>query len=282
MLKTIIQPVTGRTFKFGRIISTMRSRPALLLGDVINLSTLPTPPSSYNWSTGPALNPDGLENVLDNDKYGCCTCSGAAHVIDQALAASGNPYSPITPAQVLWAYSQVTNPPFDPGAPLDVDGNNPTDTGADETVVLDWWRDHGFLEDGSHKILGWGNVDATNWPLVSSCCWLFENLYLGMALPDAWINPIPSVSGFIWDVAGEPDPANGHCVEAFGYDADGVLIDTWGMFGKIPPASLAKYCSGATGELHVVLTEDSINAASLKAPTGFDRDQLEFYLKAAV
>lgn len=277
MLKTIVHPSTGRTLKFGRIISTRRSR-GFSIERVLDLSTLPTAPASHDWSAGPALNADGLENVLDNDRLGCCTISAGGHIIDQTLAASGNPYSPITPAQVQWAYSAATG--YDPDAALDARGNNPTDAGADETAVLDWWRDHGFLEDGSHKILGRANVDATNWPLVTQCCWLFENLYLGISLPDAWVNPFPSENGFTWDVAGNPNPDQGHAIEACAY-GETLRIDTWGLLGEMTPDAVAKYCSPPTGELHVVLTEDSINKASLKAPTGFDRDQLLSYLEAA-
>ncbi len=273
MLKRIVLPATGQLVTFGRIISPHRVS-SFKIGDALNLSMLPPAPMPFNWAKGNlALNEAGLENILYNDKYGDCTCAGAAHIIDQTLAKSGNPYAPITPEQVLYAYSRVTSPPFNPRT-----GAN--DNGADEVAVLNWWRDHGFLKDGSHKILGHATVDPSNLALITSCAWLFENLYLGMALPDAWIKPGPSGSGFVWDVEGDPNPENGHCVIAYGYNSVGIFINSWGLFGTMTWGAVAKYCANPDGELHVVLTEDSINKASLKAPTGFNRDQLLAYLKA--
>ena len=272
MLKRMRLP-TGQLVTFGRVISPRRVK-SFPIAKAINLSMLPPAPMPFDWAKGNlALNEAGLENVLNNDKYGDCTCAGVAHIIDQALAKSGNPYSPVTPAQVLYAYSQVTDPAFNPST-----GAN--DNGADETAVLNWWRDHGFLADGSHKILGHATVDQSNISLITSCAWLFENLYLGMALPDAWVKPGPDASGFVWGVEGDPNPDNGHCVIAYGYNRVGLFINSWGLFGTLTWAAVAKYCAPPDGELHVVLTEDSINRASLKAPSGFDRDQLLAYLKA--
>jgi hypothetical protein len=89
------------------------------------------------------------------------------------------------------------------------------------------------------------------------------------------INPMPSSSGFVWDVAGAPDPDNGHCVVGVGYDAKGVTIDTWGMTGLITDHAIAKYATVAgQGELYTVVSQDAINRATQKAPNGFDWSQL--------
>ena len=80
-------------------------------------------------------------------------------------------------------------------------------------------------------IAGRRTVDATNIEECQTALWLFENLYFGLELPDAWINPMPSASGFVWDAAGAPDPDNGQCVVGVGYTAAGITIDTWGMTG---------------------------------------------------
>ena len=81
---------------------------------------------------------------------------------------------------------------------------------------------------------------------------------LGVELPAAWVaKSEPSEKRLtVWDVAGDPDPVeNGrkHCIVAYGYNAQGVLIDTWGMFGTITWAALAKYCSGESGELYTIV-----------------------------
>ena len=105
--------------------------------------------------------------------------------------------------------------------------------------------------------------------------WLFENLYFGIELPDAWINPEPSASGFIWDVAGDPDPDNGHCVVGVGYNAQGVTIATWGMTGLMTDAAIAKYATQAgSGELYTVVSQDSLTKAMGKHANDLDWSQL--------
>ena len=118
-------------------------------------------------------------------------------------------------------------------------------------------------------------VDPTNLEECRTALWLFENVYFGLELPDAWINPAPSASGFVWDVAGPSDPQNGHCVVGVGYTATGITIDTWGMTGLMTNAAVAKYATQASGgELYTVVSLDAVNKANQKAPNGFDWSQL--------
>ena len=52
---------------------------------------------------------------------------------------------------------------------------------------------------------------------------------LGVNMPTAWVNPEPEATGFIWDVAGEPDQANGHFFVGVGYNDVGFLVqNSWG------------------------------------------------------
>ena len=86
---------------------------------------------------------------------------------------------------------------------------------------------------------------------------------------------MPSASGFVWDVAGAPDPNNGHCVAGVGYTTNGVKICTWGMEGMITDAAIAEYATKAgAGELYTVVSQDALNKATAKAPSGFDWSQL--------
>ena len=104
-----------------------------------------------------------------------------------------------------------------------------------------------------------------------SAIYLFENLYFGLELPDAYVNPTPSSSGFTWDVAGDPDPSNGHCIVGTGYTAAGVKVDTWGLLGTFTWAAIAKYCTEkANGALYVILTPDQLTKGQTKAPNGVD------------
>ena len=89
-------------------------------------------------------------------------------------------------------------------------------------------------------------------------------------------NPFPSSPGFTWDVAGPPDPDNGHCFIGVAYDPKGVQIDTWGMLGHLTDAAIAKYASTAgQGELYAVLSPEIITRASRKAANGFNFAQLQ-------
>jgi hypothetical protein len=262
----------GMRITFGRLQPRETFKGALF-SKAVNVPALPAPPL---WVWNPhnlAMNVDGLGNILANNEYGCCTCSGMGHLVDDMRGESGNPgYVAVQTGQVLWAYSQVTDPAFNIAT-----GAN--DNGADMGTVLNWWRDHGFFQDGTSKIVGYASVDPTNVTEVKQGAWL-GRLYLGVCLPDAWPNS-PMVNGTVWDVAGPPNPDSGHCVVVIGYNSKGLLVDSWGVIFLITWAAVAKYfVASAGGEMFVLFSEDSINKASSKAPNGFDADQLTAYLKS--
>ena len=94
-------------------------------------------------------------------------------------------------------------------------------------------------------------------------------------MPDAWLSPVPSASGFTWDAAGAPDPSNGHFIAGVGSDIHGIQIDTWGMIGTLTYAAISQYCTAAAfGDVSVVISTDSIDRAMNKAPNGFNFTQL--------
>jgi hypothetical protein len=102
-----------------------------------------------------------------------------------------------------------------------------------------------------------------------------HNCYFGIELPDAWVSPFPGASGFVWDVAGDSNPDQGHCFMSFGFNENGYRIDTWGMFGLLTNAACAKYATTAgSGELYCVFSQDILNRAMQKSPGGFSWAQL--------
>lgn len=267
-LYSIIHPRTLRKIVFGRLMPANGAR-FVKMADLISLSTLPTAPERFSWAYGnPSLNQAGLLNVLHNDQAGCCTCSAVGHIEDAIKGASGNPYTPYPPDDVLWLYSKVTNPPFDPKTFAN-------DNGADEHTVFEFWRQNGCHPDGSGKILGVAYVDPINEALVSSALWLFENGYDTAGLPNAWL-PTRASDPAIWDVAGPPNMRNGHAFMEYGYNANSTFVDTWGEIKQLTRAAKAKYCNRVGGGgSYVILSEETINLAKQKAPTGFDLDQLK-------
>jgi hypothetical protein len=208
-----------------------------------------------------------------NDTLGDCVIAGMAHVVGVLTGNAGTKPFIYTKAQIIALYSAIGG--YVPGEPS-------TDKGCDEQTALNYWENNGAMAvngaksgTNTHRIAGWLAVNAADPVEYRTALWLFENLYFGIELPDKWISPMPSASGFTWNVAGAPDPDNGHCVVGAGYNAMGVAFDTWGMTGLMTDAAIGKYATqDAHGELYTVVSQDGINKATEKAPTGFDWSQL--------
>lgn len=220
---------------------------------------LPAPPATCDYR-GPAKSV--LSNIYLNDQLGDCVIAAGYHVVGLETGNAGKPFV-ATSGQVIADYSAIGG--YVPG-----DANS--DNGCDEQTALNYWSQHGFA-DGS-KLLGYLAIDATNKTEVMQAMYLFENLFLGIELPDAWINPFPAADGFTWEV-GRPDPQNGHAIMAVGYTAAGLLVDTWGMIGTLTWAALAALCtSKGGGELYVLLSPDQLAKSQTKTPNGFNWSDL--------
>jgi hypothetical protein len=216
-------------------------------------TALPTPPASCDFSS-PAL--PALRNIYCNDQLGCCVISGANHVQGTETGNAGD-LVVATDQIIINEYSKIGG--YVPGDPS-------TDNGCDLQTALAYYSQTGFAN--GTKLLGYLAVDPTNQQEVMQACWLFENLYHAFELNDAWISPFPSADGFVWD-DGAPDPNNGHCVMSYGFDATGVKIDTWGLFGTVTWKALAHLGSSAGGgELWIMLTPDQLTKGQTKAPNG--------------
>lgn len=226
------------------------------------LKALPPPPATVDYR-GRAF--PALSQMYMNDTLGDCVIAGMAHVVGVLTSNAGDPMI-YSNDQIVQLYSAIGG--YVPGDPS-------TDNGCDELTALNYWQQTG-APAGSHKIAGYVSVDPSDPEEVRTALWLFENLFFGLELPDAWINPFPSASGFIWGVAGAADPNNGHCVIGCGYTQGGVTIDTWGLAGVMTNAAIAQYCAEENGgALYSVLSSDAILAAHTKAPNGFDWTQLQ-------
>jgi hypothetical protein len=225
--------------------------------------SLPPAPAECKDLVLPAR--DSLSRVYLNDKLSCCTAAAAFHVEYVMLAAAGV-VAVGDDNDVLRFYSGSTG--YIPGKPE-------TDLGGDEQTVLNYWREHGLVQ-GRRKIAGHIFVNAQHIEEMKSAIWLFENLYFGIEMPRAWTHPRqPQESGFIWDVAGEPDYSQGHAFPAIGYDERGVYISTWGMVGLMTWRAASYYATrGAGGEVHTILSPDSLIRATKRTPHGFDWSQL--------
>ena len=188
-----------------------------------------------------------------------CTCAAAYHIAGMFLANTDQKI-PFNTANVLTTYQTLSG--------WNGVDNDVSDTGCDELTVLDYWSTTGLVP-GAHKITAAIKVDGTDQGEMQAALWLFENIYFAMGLPDAWINPMPSSSGFIWDVAGPENQESGHAFCGVGYNPQGIIIDTWGMLGIMTWAAVAKYPNTYT-----VLGSDIVDKITQKAPNGFNWTQL--------
>jgi hypothetical protein len=261
-IKTVQHPVSGDTFRLGRKRPVARC-PRFALRNYLTRS-MPAPPVTCDYSK--AAQP-ALSKIYENDNLGDCVIAGMAHVVGVLTGNAGGNATIYSNDQIIKLYSAIGG--YVPGDPA-------TDQGCDEQTALNYWENNGApASTGTHKIAGWMTVDATNPEEFRTALWLFENLYFGLELPDAWINPMPSAAGFVWDAAGPAVPENGHCVAGVGYTAQGITIDTWGMTGLMTNAAIAKYATQAAGgELYTVVSMDAISRADARAPAGFDWSQL--------
>jgi len=249
--KTVFAPHLGKNVKLGRKRS-VASCPHLKLRNYLRKST-PSPPGSADYTAKAAT---ALGNVYMNDTLGCCVIAGGYHVVGVETGNAGNLF--------VASDGQITT---DYGAIGGYNGTPGTDNGCDMQTAMNYWVSKGFAN--GTKLVGWLAVDASNEEEVQTACYLFENLYTGMELPDPWINPMPSAAGFVWDAVGDPDPENGHCIMGAGYDGQGIIVDSWGLLGKATYAALKKYAIQASGgELYVLLSPDQLARGQTKAPNG--------------
>ncbi len=247
------------TFRFGRKRPNPHARRLAFADYAIALP--PPPPTSLHWAHEAEAWAE-LENVYGNDTLGDCTAAGAAHAEVIWRGAAKNKDRLPTTADVIKFYSETTG--YVPGDPK-------TDQGGDEITVLNHWKNKGFFADGSGKIEAWVTADGANETQVKQAIWLGESLYFGVELPDPWVRPFPAHNGFVWDVAGPPNPDNGHAFVAIGYNSLGVIIDTWGMFGTVTWAAVKAYATTrGQGEIYCMFSQDAINRAIAKAANGFD------------
>lgn len=255
-LRSFFSPYHNRQVKLGR--RRPAAPPKLHLHNYLMRPGLPAPPSTEDWS--PAAT-GSLSDIYENDTLGDCVIAGGWHLLGVWTGNAGHLVVG-TDAQITADYSAIGG--YVPGDPS-------TDQGCDEQTALNYWVANGFNGVANSELAGWVGVDATKKELLQQAIYLFENAYFGIELPDAYINPFPSAPGFVWDVAGHPDPKNGHCIVGVGYNAQGIIIDTWGMLGTLTWAAAAKYMvTSAGGEAYTLVSQEQLIAAQAKAPNGLD------------
>ena len=229
-LKSAFAPSLNRMIKFGR-------RTPVAPGHKFRLrnylrASLPAPPTSCDYSPA-ALK--ALAQMYGNDSLGDCVIAGGYHIEGVETGNAGDMFI-ATQVQIIKDYEAIGG--YVPGDPS-------TDNGCDEDTATNWWEAHGFAN--GTKLLGAISADPASITEGMQGLYLFEDCMFGVNLPDAWVNPMPSKSGFVWDVAGDPNPDNGHC---FTGDTKVSLLD-----GR--ELSLKDLAEGVAGESFGVYSCDS-------------------------
>ncbi len=216
--------------------------------------TLPAPPSSATYYDKVAKWP-----MYYNNKYGDCTCAAAAHMIQNWTANASTEVEPPPPAVLTFYEHFVGSPP-------------PPDEGCNMLSVLKYWRKTGL---GNHKVAAFTALDLKNQMHAKSAISLLGSIYIGVALPDfavqgdmltvPWVVP---AGGAVGDAA--PNPSNGHCIPAVGYDDKQLWIVTWGELKSMGWDFYNAYAD----ESFAVLSQDFIGKSG-KSPEGFNLQALE-------
>ena len=228
-----------------------------------HLADLPPAPAG---PLGYTLKSSGLSKVFMNDRLGCCVISAYYHIKCQATSLTGTEQI-ATDQQIVNDYGHIGG----------YNGTARTDNGCDIPTALNWWLKNG--DQMGVKLLGYLAVDASNVQLCRQLIHLFGNLYGGVGLPDYWVGRgMPQANGFIWDVAGNSDWNNGHCIPFLDYDMDpknpGLCPDTWGLTGTVTDAAMEYFTATQNGELYVLVTPDWLDKAKQVAPNQIAWDQL--------
>lgn len=221
------------------------------------LPQLPTPPAEIDYVA--KLPPIGM---FGNDQWGCCAEAGAAHLIQLWRWNAYGTMPPISTAQVLQAYSEITGFDENAGPP----GGNPTDRGTALQDLLSWWLKTGFpLADGTrHKIIAYFEVDPRNTADLNLGTAESAGLYLGFNVPK-FLEQQES-PGSIWGATGgDTTIVGGHCVTSGGYGpTDRREIESW---GSTDYAMTAGFFSTYVDEAYVVVAQDFVEATG-KTPYG--------------
>jgi hypothetical protein len=211
---------------------------------------LPPPPASVDYSKAVPTWP-----MMGNDKYGDCTCAAAGHMIEEWTANTGS--AEILPdAKILAAYKHFA-------------GSN-ADAGANMLDVLKYWRKTGI---GGDKILAFAQLQPKSSIEAKDAINIFANCYIGVSLPNFAVAPGTNYITTPWVVPPQgpvndaaPNPSNGHCIPAVGYDDRNLYVVTWGALKSMT----WEFYSAYMDEAFAVLSDDWISKKVGKAPNGFD------------
>lgn len=251
-LPSFIHPNTGKPIKLGRTRLRRNSRSYLRASAVGEfLAKLPDDAAPTVCDYTGDIDPWAWGMML-NDTLGDCTIACIAHMIQAWTAMAGHKIT-VPDSAVLKAYEN-----FDGYVPKHPE----TDQGGDILTVCQDWESLGIA---GHKISGFGEVNMTEmrW---KQALWAFGGLNCGVVLPVTAQNQL----GGTWDIVGdgkrgdaEPGSWGGHCINAVGYDLEGVTFVTWGETQRATWRFVMRYFDECVACLSVDWTKAPVPASDL-------------------
>jgi hypothetical protein len=195
--------------------------------------------------------------LLANNRFPCCTCSAAGHMIEVWTANTGKARI-VADSSIVRAYRLFVGDVHKPHKHM-ID-------------VLNYWRTSGI---GGDRILAYAQLipgDVTEAKLTIQ---LFGACYIGLSLPNFALIPatFDHVLNTPWTKPFKkgmpetiPQRRNGHTVAAVKYDAKRIYVVTWGTLKAMSWDFYRTYCE----EAYSVLSKDFIDSKYERAPSGFD------------
>ena len=249
-------------FKLGRLPARpLNKKQRAYAGTLMShLDPLGTPPAKSDWT--PAVNAvtHGDWSMDGNDKVGDCACADCSHQVMLWTANTGTIVQPST-EQTIALYSAISG--YDPNAPLDANGNNPTDIGCNMDDVCKYLKNTGYM---GFQLDSYAPISPRNFNHIRWGIQLFGSVKIGVKMPANAQDQFSA--GRPWDVSLLPIEG-GHDVPLVGYDEDYFYCVTWGSVQPITPMWLTMNLE----EVFCPLSPQWLDASG-SSPSGFDMDAL--------
>lgn len=245
--------------KLGRSATSRVKSSDFHLSSLTDKRMLDPVPMDHSWTADVEL------PWLMNNKLGCCTITGIAHLMQNMAIANDARMPEFSDDDIVSAYSAATG--YDPHDPS-------TDNGGMMVSALSVARRSGI---GGHTIGAWVRVNMSDHREVEAAIYMFGGIYVGADLP-ARVN-----SQTIWSLPKQTEITADDAPGSFGGHAYIITEYDARMYGSRP----WRHRVWQTME-HAKLYVDEAYAIIIKewvtkerpAPNGFDIDRLIYNLKA--
>ena len=146
-------------------------------------------------------------------------------------------------------------------------GNESTDQGGNEQQLLAFCQQTGIpTPTGPDRLLGFVELDVSNTEDIKRAIAEGGVVYLGINIPEAWCEaPV----GSTWDVTDSPSEG-GHCIIGAAYDADVILVVSWGTTWPVTWPAFSQVCDEA-----YLLADRTWIEATGKTPFGMSLADLD-------